>query len=238
MRRFIYLCCVVFGVLSGVLFGKASVQNVGYTIQAGSFKDLKNAGNLADSLSGKGLDAFFFKENGMYKVRFGNFKDSDSARQVALKYQKQKIIDDFYIITPQSYAINQKQEGKKTKDMARSKIAKDAHQYIGVPYKWGGTTSSGFDCSGLVRAVYRLNGLTLPRTSLEQYNTGKSIAKDKLQVGDLVFFTNNGKQVNHVGIYIGNNEFIHAPGRGKKVKKANLTTNYWVKAYRGARTYL
>ncbi|AQQ60493.1 hydrolase [Helicobacter bilis] len=227
---------VIMAFMCALLLAKEQVKHVAYSIQVGSFSELKNAGNLADYLNKQGLDAFFFKEKGMYKVRFGNYKDSETARKIANTYKKKSIIDDFFIISPQSYAINQHKP--KTHDKVRKNIAKDAHQYIGVPYKWGGTTSSGFDCSGLVRAVYRLNGLTLPRTSIEQYGSGKFVAKNNLKVGDLVFFTNNGKQVNHVGIYIGNNQFIHAPGKGKKVTIANLNTNYWVKAYRGGRTYL
>ncbi len=215
----------------------AKTPHVAYSIQVGSFKDLRNAGNLADSLNKRGLDAFFFKEKDMYKVRFGNYKDSNNARKAALKYQQQKVIGDFFIINPQSYAINQPKQSPKTQNVVRKNLSQDAHQYLGVPYKWGGTTSSGFDCSGLVRAVYRLNGLTLPRTSREQYDSGKFVAKQNLQIGDLVFFANNGKHINHVGIYIGNNQFIHAPGKGKKVTKANLSNKYWVKAYRGGRTY-
>lgn len=238
MKRFFCSCLILLS-LNITLFAKtAQVRNVAYSIQVGSFSELKNAGNLVDYLNKKGLDAFFFKEKGMYKVRFGNYKDSDSARKVALAYQKQKVIDDFFIINPQSYVINHHKSSANTKNIVRKNLSKDAHQYMGVPYKWGGTTSSGFDCSGLVRAVYRLNGLTLPRTSREQYNSGKFIAKAKLQIGDLVFFSNNGRDVNHVGIYIGNNEFIHAPGKGKKVTKASLNNSYWVKAFRGARSYL
>lgn len=237
MSRF-FLCVILLS-LNVSLFAKASqVKNVAYSIQVGSFSELKNAGNLSDSLNKRGLDAFFFKEKGMYKVRFGNYKDSESARKAALTYQKQKIIGDFFIINPQSYAINQQKSNTNTNNEVRKNLSKEAYQYIGVPYKWGGTNSSGFDCSGLVRAVYRLNGLTLPRTSREQYDSGKFVAKAKLQIGDLVFFSNNGKDVNHVGIYIGNHEFIHAPGKGKKVTKANLNNKYWIKTYRGARNYL
>lgn len=236
MKRFFCLCLIAL-LLNIVLFAKSThVKNVSYSIQVGSFSDLRNAGILTDSLNKRGLDAFFFKEHGMYKVRFGNYKDSENARRVAIKYQQQRIIGDFFIISPQSYAINQ-HKNSSTKNTIRKHLSHDAHQYIGVPYKWGGTTSSGFDCSGLVRAVYRLNGINLPRTSLEQYNSGKFVSRTKLQVGDLVFFTNNGRDINHVGIYIGNHEFIHAPGKGKRVTKANLDNNYWVKSYKGARSY-
>lgn len=213
-----------------------NIASLAYSIQVGSFKKLENAWNLADSLNKKKLDAFFFKEKDMYKVRFGNYKDSALASKMALQYKKQKLIDEYMIVSPSSYAINQKDSKK---DTIRKNLARDAHQYLGVPYKWGGTNSSGFDCSGLVRAVYQLNGLSLPRISRDQFNTGKFVLKSHLQAGDLVFFTTNkSKVVNHVGIYIGNGKFIHAPGKGKKVTIANLENNYWKRVYRGARKYL
>lgn len=210
-----------------------------YSVQVGSFSKVENAGKFVDSLNSKGLDAFLFKESDMYKVRFGNYESFEIAKQSAQEYRKNGLIGEFFIVSPQKYAINKKgQSHKKKIKHVRDDIVESAHQYIGVPYKWGGTSESGFDCSGLTRAVYLLNGIELPRSSYEQYNEGDSIPKNKLQKGDLVFFiTNRSKRVNHVGIYIGDNEFIHAPSKGKVVGKARLDTNYWIKAYKGARSY-
>ncbi|RDU67688.1 hydrolase [Helicobacter didelphidarum] len=217
----------------------STISNIAYSIQVGSFQKLENAGKLADSLNKNGLDAFFFKENGMYKVRFGNYKSSNEAKDMALKFQKQHLIDKFFIINPTSYSMNQQVSQKDKAKNTRYNLSKRAHEYLGVPYKWGGESSSGFDCSGLVRAVYKLNGMSLPRTSRDQFNTGSFVLKSNLQIGDLVFFTtNNGQAVNHVGIYIGNGKFIHAPGKGKKVVIANLDSSYWKKVYRGARKYI
>lgn len=207
-----------------------------YNVQVGSFGSVENAGRLVDSLNQKGLDAFLFKENKMYKVRFGNYPSFEDAHTRAQEYQKQGLISEFFIISPQVDARNTSKR-KKSNDI-RDDIVESAHQYLGVPYKWGGATESGFDCSGLVRAVYRLNGIALPRASYEQYNGGSSITKSKLQKGDLVFFiTNRSKRINHVGVYIGNNEFIHAPSKGKVVSKARLDSTYWSKVYKGARSY-
>ena len=142
------------------------------------------------------------------------------------KHYKNGLIGAYFIISPQKYAINKKSSSKQKASDVREDIVKSA-------------TESGFDCSGLTRAVYLLNGISLPRASYEQYNEGDSVSKAKLQKGDLVFFiTDKGKKINHVGIYIGNNEFIHAPSRGKVVSKARLDSSYWGKAYRGARSYL
>lgn len=211
-------------------------KSLGYTIQVGSFSQVENAGNLVDSLNLQGLDAFLFNENGAYKVRFGNYASLEIAKSQAKKYQQKGLIGDYFVVSPQKYALN---KPRSKQNDVRENIVKSAHQYLGVPYRWGGTTESGFDCSGLTRAVYRLNGIDISRSSAEQYNEGKSIKKDNLQKGDLVFFaTTKTSKISHVGIYIGNNEFIHAPSKGSVVSKAKLDSTYWKKAYKGARDYL
>jgi len=88
-------------------------------------------------------------------------------------------------------------------------------------------------------AVYRINGLNLPRMSKEQYRVGIPIKKGQLKSGDLVFFaTSRGKRVSHVGIYTSDNKFIHAPGKGRRICAASLSKRYFNTRYVGARTYL
>lgn len=101
-------------------------------------------------------------------------------------------------------------------------IVSIAKQYLGIPYVWGGTSPSGFDCSGLVQYVYCQLGVRLTRTTYTQVNEGTEISKNNLRQGDLVFFKKNG-DVHHVGIYIGNNQYIHAPQTGEVVKISNLS---------------
>ncbi len=236
--RIIYWCLFGIFLFSGCAHLNTQ-KSLGYSVQVGSFSNIENAGKFVDTLNSKGLDAFLFKESDTYKVRFGNYQSYEIAQAKVQKHYKNGLIGAYFIISPQKYAINKKSSSKQKASDVREDIVKSAHQYMGVPYKWGGTTESGFDCSGLTRAVYLLNGISLPRASYEQYNEGDSVSKAKLQKGDLVFFiTDKGKKINHVGIYIGNNEFIHAPSRGKVVSKARLDSSYWGKAYRGARSYL
>lgn len=115
--------------------------------------------------------------------------------------------------------------------------AKTAHNYIGVPYKLGGTTpKEGFDCSSLAQYVYARQGVKLPRSSAQQAKVGRRVRKSQLQPGDLVFFSTGKRgRVSHVGIYVGNDKFIHAPGRGKKTSIASLSSKYFRKTYHSAR---
>lgn len=94
--------------------------------------------------------------------------------------------------------------------------------YLGTPYVWGGTTPKGFDCSGLVQYTYKQVGVNISRTTYTQVKEGRQVAKDELKVGDLVFFA-KANDVHHVGIYIGEEQFIHAPQTGEVVKITNLS---------------
>ena len=116
-----------------------------------------------------------------------------------------------------------------------SAIVSEAQKYIGAPYSYGGTTSSGFDCSGFTQKAFSDAGTSIPRTTGGQYNTGTSVDKGSLQAGDLVFFNTSGNGVSHAGIYIGSSNFIHSSSsKGVMISSIN-DPYYWGSRYIGAR---
>lgn len=116
-------------------------------------------------------------------------------------------------------------------------MASTALQFLGVKYRYGGNgPSEGFDCSGLVAyAAEKSLGLKLPRTASAQAKHGVVIKKDELQRGDLVFFNTLGRSFSHVGIYLGDNKFVHSPRSGAKIRVESMDVAYWKNRYNGAR---
>ncbi len=218
---------------------KSRLAHIGYSIQVGAFANLNNAVQLYESLENQGVNAYYFLHAaGFYKVRFGNFASKEIARGKAEHLRAARIIDEYYIVSPDDYAALKKiNSGRRH---LRDGIVKTAEKFIGLPYRWGGSSSDyGFDCSGLSMAAYYLNGLNLPRSSKDQYRAGAPVKRDQIQKGDLVFFAiPTGREISHVGIYAGNGAFIHAPGKGKIIRIDSLSNRYFKRRYVGARTYL
>jgi cell wall-associated NlpC family hydrolase len=116
------------------------------------------------------------------------------------------------------------------------RLVEQAMTYLGTPYRRGGTTRRGLDCSGLTGAVYGEQGLDLPRTAAEQFAEGVAVAVSDLRPGDLVFFRDTYKRgISHVGIYIGDGRFLHAAGRRHGVIVSELSRPYYRSRYAGAR---
>jgi cell wall-associated NlpC family hydrolase len=105
-------------------------------------------------------------------------------------------------------------------------LARTATQMIGVPYVYGGRTPNGFDCSGLVYYSYQQAGMSVPRTSQEQFKAARPVSLSAAKPGDLLFFR-GGRKISHVAIYIGNGYFVHAPSSGKTVSVANIKDAYY-----------
>jgi cell wall-associated NlpC family hydrolase len=116
-------------------------------------------------------------------------------------------------------------------------LADFALRLRGAPYRYGGATLDGFDCSGLVFYAHRSLGLRVPRTSSDQADQAFRIKPRKLRRGDLVFFKVDSRKVNHVGIYIGDHRFIHAPGAGKPVTTNSLDDEFYAERFFAAGRY-
>lgn len=218
---------------------RPALPTLRYTIQVGAFLHIDNAVRLTERLLAERLAAYhFIDESGFYKVRIGNFPSRQAAVAEAGRLQRKRLIEDFFIVAPEDYPLGR--DGALSEEQFRAELIRTAQRFIGVPYRWGGdSTVGGFDCSGLTRVVYGLNGLELPRTSGEQWQVGRPLKQSELRRGDLVFFaTRGGSRVSHVGIYLGKNDFLHAPRPGSRIRVDSLKDDYYRRRYLGARTYL
>ena len=110
-----------------------------------------------------------------------------------------------------------------------------AAKMVGKPYRYGGSAPSGFDCSGLVQYSYQQAGVTLPRATDAQLRASQPLRGQHLRRGDLLFFDQEGKKKSHVGIYLGDGRFVHAPSSGKVVRTDRLDSLYWKKHLSEAR---
>ena len=115
----------------------------------------------------------------------------------------------------------------------RQSVLNYAAQFLGVPYVYGGSTPSGFDCSGFTSYVFKNTVSSIPRVAQAQYDATTRVSRDDLLPGDLVFFGSSTSSISHVGIYVGSNQFIHAPSTGDVVKYSSLTGSYATR-YQGA----
>lgn len=129
----------------------------------------------------------------------------------------------------------QQVEASSTTNSKAQSVVKTASKYTGTKYVYGGTNlNKGVDCSGYVREVYKKEGVPLPRTSKSMAKEGKTVKKNSLKKGDLVFFDTvgkNNKNITHVGVYAGNDKFYHASSGKKKVVKSSLNNSYFKKTY-------
>lgn len=116
-------------------------------------------------------------------------------------------------------------------------IARDARALIGTPYRYGGHDPDGFDCSGLVSYVHRAQGVPVPRTAADQHRAARPVPRDGLRPGDLVFFRIDSKQVSHVGVYVGEGRFVHAPRSGRPVGESRIDEPYYAERWAGAGTF-
>ncbi len=214
------------------------LSRLGFAIQAGAFAKVENAARLSVHLQAQGLDATYLPTpSGLFRVRFGDFRNREAARERAETLRATGLIEDFWVVAPEERVVA-RMDRSEVPALRRS-LVETARSFLGVPYLWGGSTDQGFDCSGLAMAVYQLNGLRLPRSSQAQCDAGRVQAGAELQAGDLVFFAMQGNgRVSHVGIYAGDGTFIHAPRKGRKVCVESLASSGFRDRLVGGRSYL
>lgn len=160
-------------------------------------------------------------------------KEPDSSQELVIKL----VLNDTSIDTPtldQSTAAARAESWLAEKTLSICDLAK---QFIGTPYRWGGTTPKAFDCSGFVKYVYAKLGVKLPRTAREQFKVGKKVKSGTWKPGDLVFFDMMKGYVSHVGMYLGNGMFIHASTPRTGVRIDYITAPIFRRHYVGARRY-
>lgn len=118
---------------------------------------------------------------------------------------------------------------------AGARAARNALEMQGKPYRAGGSSPRGFDCSGLVQYSYARANMRLPRSTEGQWASSRAVPRKEIRPGDLLFFNEEGKRNSHVAMYVGNNRFVHAPSSGKQVSTASLADRYWSQSFAGAR---
>lgn len=179
----------------------------------------------------------------IYKTEINSIYDHATVAAV-LDFQKANALPQTGIVDSATLIKLNTASGKKIADRAsasrrlvNSKAVDYAKKYLGVPYKWGASSGKAFDCSGFSLYIMKKFNVNLERTASGQFQSGMKVAKDELQPGDLVFFSTYKKGPSHVGMYIGDNKFIHASSGVDHVTITDLDTSYYKRRYLGARRY-
>ncbi len=212
--------------LSAMIFSMATVASADNSFQQGD--QGTEIAEIQGQLIDLGYDVIADGEYGPATV--------DAIRQ----FQESQGINPDGLIGPATYEALL---GRDMPDVSRGssviarRVVQTSMQYMGVPYVFGGTSPSGFDCSGYVRYVFAQAGISLPRMADEQYYSTTPISTAELRAGDLVFFSTYTYGPSHVGIYLGDGQFIHASS-SYGVSIASLSGSYWTATYIGARRVL
>jgi peptidoglycan DL-endopeptidase LytE len=156
------------------------------------------------------------------------------AKQRSVAEATHSQIDSFISAAPVESIDKDKTENPETSS-TQLRLVQAGFDMLGVRYRFGGSGNGSFDCSGLVKSLFSKFNIDLPRSSKEQFKQGQKVSKDELQVGDLVFFSSGGSQPTHVGIYVGDNKFLHAARKAKKVVVSDLSKIWYTMRYVGAR---
>lgn len=228
---------------------------LGYGKVTGSAVNLRSGPSTSSSIvatASKGAKCYILGlNNGWYKVIYGTnicYIRSDYLELTEIPYENRESAHSpkFYRlgkstgVVPSAAVLNgtvsNNSGSASTGSATGAQIVAEAKKYLGVRYVYGGASPSGFDCSGFVYYVLKQFGYSPYRTPADQIKMGTSVSKSNLQPGDIVFFAGTGGSgITHVGIYVGNGQFIHSPNSRSTVSYADLTTGYWANHYYGAR---
>ncbi len=146
------------------------------------------------------------------------------------------VVESLAVAAPPAVAASP--EAWNANESIKDRLLRVAQRMLAIPYRFGGTTLWGLDCSGFVQKAFAFLDLGLPRTAREQFREGLNVSKADLSAGDLVFFRTYAKYASHVGIYLGDNRFIHASSHDRKVTIDSLDEPYYMKHYLGAKRLL
>ena len=225
---------------------------LGYGKVTGNAVNLRNGPSTSHrvvTVASQGAKCYIIGLNdGWYKVIYGTnicYIRSDYLELTEIPYENQASANSpkFYRlgkstgVIPSAAALNSTVSSGTTAGSATgAQIVAEARKYLGTPYVYGGASPNGFDCSGFVYYVLKQFGYSPYRTPADQYKMGTSVSKANLQPGDIVFFAGTyGSGISHVGIYVGDGQFIHSPNSRSTVSYADLTSGYWAQHYYGAR---
>jgi len=176
------------------------------------------------------LNTMLFSEN-MFIIKN---QDGTVLKGKKVRHTKNSFFDDLIREQEQLLVELRELKSKKGATFNKSKILTNAKKYLGGKYVWGGTKPKGFDCSGYVQYLYEKEGVALPRTAYEQSKVGMYVSRKELKKGDLLFFLTNKKRnipITHVGMYLGNDKFIHAASRKKGIIISSLSKSKYGRLY-------
>lgn len=167
---------------------------------------------------------------GLYvRGHLGLFKDRLEPKKAITRAEVSVILHRILYGEPEAY-VAPKQLASRSNELIDQRLTKAIQSVVGVPYRFGGTTPKGFDCSGFTRYVYSQLGVDLPRDSRSQFGEGTSVSMDNMEKGDLIFFDTGGGSISHVSIYLGNDKIAHATSTGKNTRIDNI--DWYLKNYR------
>ena len=181
--------------------------------------------NLIGKLYYASLVSIVGYENGWYKILYGDSEGYVKSEYIVEGETVSKA-ENTDVLNTLSY-VYETEKG--------NQIVEYAKTFIGVPYVYGGSSPSGFDCSGFTSYIYKQFGVNLYRVANDQAKNGYIVEKNELIPGDIILFARNGSYINHVGIYVGNGSFIHAPQTGSNVEITTMESGYYSRCYFGAR---